>query len=176
MSKQENPSVSTGENRQGPGRRTRHGFLSGIVLGGVAGAVLAVSVGAFAQFGGHRSAGHGAFDADFAVERAEFAIEMILGRIDATDAQQDQITTIVQGVIADAQTVMAEHGNTHEAMREILTQPYVDRVALEQLRASAILDADTTSQRVVQAIADVADVLTPEQRVELMELGQRLHH
>ncbi len=173
MSKQEKSSASTDENRHGPGRRNRHGFLSGIVLGSVAGAILALSVGAFAQFGGHRGARDGALDSDFIIDRSEFAVEMLLGRIDATDAQQTQVKSIVEGVIGDLQIVMSEHGSTHETIREILAQPYVDRVALEQLRADALLQADTTSQRVMQALADAAEVLTPEQRVELMEVGQR---
>ena len=50
----------------------------------------------------------------------------------------------------------------------------LDRSWLEQLRANGILQADAASQRIVQALGDVADVLTPEQRIELMEL-RRLH-
>ncbi len=176
MSNEEQPSVSTDEKRYGRGRRGRHGFLSGIVIGGVVGAILAVSVGTFAQFGGPRSAHFGEHDPEFAAERAELAVEMLLGRVDATQDQQAAVSTIVQGVITDLRAVVTEHESTRETVREILMQPDIDRGALEQLRASAILQADSTSQRMVQALGDVAEVLTPEQRVELMEVGRWRRH
>ena len=40
----------------------------------------------------------------------------------------------------------------------------VDRAAIERLRADQLLVAETTSKRLTQAIADAADVLTPQQR------------
>ena len=101
---------------------------------------------------------------------------MLLGRVDATQDQQAAVSTIVQGVITDLRAVVTEHESTRETVREILMQPDIDRGALEQLRASAILQADSTSQRMVQALGDVAEVLTPEQRVELMEVGRWRRH
>ena len=110
------------------------------------------------------------------MERAEFVVDFALRRIDATDAQREQIKAAVQATIEDLQSTLAGHGSAHEELREILAQPYVDRVALEQLRTSGLQHADVVSQRMIQTLADTADILTQEQRVELMALGERFRH
>jgi Spy/CpxP family protein refolding chaperone len=45
-----------------------------------------------------------------------------------------------------------------------LTAPTIDRTAIERLRAEQIGLAETASKRIAQALADAADVLSPEQR------------
>jgi periplasmic protein CpxP/Spy len=45
-----------------------------------------------------------------------------------------------------------------------LTAPTIDRSAIERLRAEQIGLAETASKRIAQALADAADVLSPEQR------------
>jgi hypothetical protein len=57
-----------------------------------------------------------------------------------------------------------------------MTQPAVDRAALEELRRYELQLAETASGRIVTALADVADVLTPEQPGELIRLARELHH
>jgi Spy/CpxP family protein refolding chaperone len=54
-----------------------------------------------------------------------------------------------------------------------LAQPTVDRDALNQIRRAELQLAETGSDRLVDAIADAADVLTPEQRAKLVELAQQ---
>ena len=157
-------------------RCTRHGFFGGIFIGGVLGVLLAVTIGAFAQFDGPRSARFASFDPERAMDRAELVIDFALGQVDATEAQRAQVTAVVQAAIEDIQPALAEHGAAHEALREILAQPFVDRAALEELRAARMQRADEASQRLVQTLADAADVLTQEQRVELMALGERFRH
>ena len=49
----------------------------------------------------------------------------------------------------------------------LLTQPTVDRAALEALRAEQLQLAVDGSKRLVQALADVADILTPAQKGQL---------
>ena len=66
-------------------------------------------------------------------------------------------------------------GRITEAWRAELSKPTIDRVALEQLRTEGIELADTASTRLVEALADAAEVLTPEQRAELMEMADRFH-
>ena len=51
-----------------------------------------------------------------------------------------------------------------------------DRTALESLRALSLADADAVSLRLVATVADVAEVLTAEQRAELLHALERLHH
>ena len=63
---------------------------------------------------------------------------------------------------------------------EALTQETVDREALETLRQNKLATADRASQRLLTALADAAEVLTPAQRQELVEelesRGWRHHH
>ena len=55
MSQQEVSNSKVG-GPMGPTRHVKHGFFGGLFMGGLLGALLAVTVGAFAQFGGPRSA------------------------------------------------------------------------------------------------------------------------
>jgi Spy/CpxP family protein refolding chaperone len=57
----------------------------------------------------------------------------------------------------------------------LLAQPTIDRAALEALRANQLQLAEQASRRLTQALADVADVLTPEQRKQLAERAGRWH-
>ena len=54
---------------------------------------------------------------------------------------------------------------------DTLAAPTVDRAKLETLRADQMKLAETATKRVTDAVADIADVLTPAQRAEL---GQRV--
>ena len=54
-----------------------------------------------------------------------------------------------------------------EKVVAILKADTIDRAALEEIRAERLSAGETASKRIVQAIADAADVLKPEQRREL---------
>jgi periplasmic protein CpxP/Spy len=66
----------------------------------------------------------------------------------------------------------------HEARRqavELLSRESVDRAALEALRVDQFKLVEQASMRLTQALADVADILTPEQRKQLAERIGRWH-
>jgi Spy/CpxP family protein refolding chaperone len=65
---------------------------------------------------------------------------------------------------------MREMRDTHQKARELLTQPTVDRTAIERLRADNVVALDAASRRVAQALADAFEVLTPEQRRKVGDL------
>jgi Spy/CpxP family protein refolding chaperone len=59
---------------------------------------------------------------------------------------------------------------------ELLSADKIDRGAIEKARAQSMRAADVTSKRYTQALADVAEVLTPEQRKTLAARMQRRGH
>ena len=79
-------------------------------------------------------------------------------------------STIAKGLVKDVLPVREKMLTARKQARELLTGEKVDRAALEKLRAEQIATHDAASKRLVQALADAADILTPEQRKKLDEL------
>lgn len=158
-------------------RRSSHGFLGGFVLGALLGAAVAIGVGAYSHVG-LGGWGHADYDttAATAIERAEFATDFVLSRVNADESQRQKAKAIVRGAINELFPLKLEHQASRQAFIDALSQPSVNRAALEQIRQSEMQRANTASSRLVQAVADIADVLTPEQRTQLIELATRFHH
>jgi protein CpxP len=89
--------------------------------------------------------------------------------IDATDAQKQQLTPIVKGAAGDLLPLRTRIHDARRQALELLSQETVDRAALETLRADHLRLAEQASGRFVQALADIAEVLTPAQRRQLAE-------
>jgi Spy/CpxP family protein refolding chaperone len=150
-------------------RRHRGGrVLLALVVGlaaGIAGGYIGKS---FAQGMGpmHMSAGAMADPArmDEQVRRMvrHFAVET-----DASPEQQDKLTTIVKGAISDLAPLRAQMRAQREEGLRLLRADHVDRDAVERLRAEQMRLADGMSRRVSTALADAADVLTPQQRQKI---------
>ena len=106
-------------------------------------------------------------------EDIRFAVAWMLREVDASDEQVARVSEIASGAAADLRTLH----EAHHARRESFVQALVaaDRGALEQLRSEELAAAEGASQRIVKALADAADVLTPEQRQRLAEAHARHH-
>lgn len=101
--------------------------------------------------------------------------------LDATDAQKARIDPLVKQAMQDLKPLHVQLRDAHAKVLQTLTQPTVDRAALEASRAQALQLADQASKRLVQLVADVGDVLTPAQRQKLADHlgkmhGGALHH
>ncbi|MFQ5936981.1 MAG: Spy/CpxP family protein refolding chaperone [Acidiferrobacterales bacterium] len=171
MSKQD--TVKSEDQKPKCQRRTRHGFFSGLVVGGLVATLLVGALGAYSHGGYYR---HGGYDAQTAATRAEFATDWVLSQVNATEEQRTQVKAIVSDAINDLYAERQQHRESHQAFFNALTQPTVDRQALDEIRRLELQRAENLSGRFVQAIADAAEVLTPEQRNELVELAGRFGH
>jgi len=106
-------------------------------------------------------------------------IEQLLDDVKATDAQRAQIRVIGDKARADLRALHEKADAEREANRAadkdgpppgpmgLLTQAKVDASAAEKMRTQMVAFHDATSKRMLQAVVDIANVLTPEQRVSL---------
>lgn len=146
----------------------------------IAGLATVIGVKAIAHAGGpwrwHRAGFMGApLDPARVDEHLDRMLKHLYVEIDATDAQRQQLAPIVKSAARDLLPVRAK---MHEARRqavELLSREHVDRAALEALRADQLRLVEQASMRLTQTLADVADILTPEQRKQLAERLGRWH-
>ena len=119
----------------------------------------------------HAGAGMGPHLFAGSPERLSRGVDHMLDGLNASDAQRSQIKQIV---LAAAAELKGQH-EAGRALRDkaaaVFTAPTVDAAAAESLRQQMITQHDTASRRVLQAMLDISNVLTPEQR---SKMGQRL--
>ena len=101
---------------------------------------------------------------------ADRMIRHVSIEIDATTEQQDKLRAIVRDAVKDLLPVREKVLAARTTARELLTQQTIDRGAIEKLRADQIAIHDAASKRLVQAVADAAEALTPEQRRKLANM------
>ena len=109
------------------------------------------------------------WDGDKIERFVEWKIDGMLDEVDATDEQREQVRAITTAALADMEEFRDFKREGRNALVEALTQETVDREALEALRQNKLAAADRASQRLLAALADAAEVLTPAQRAELAE-------
>jgi len=124
--------------------------------------------------GGHGHGG-GGHDAEQMREHALFATSWAMREIDATDAQNEAVEQIVSDTV-DQLVDQGMHGELRERLVAELTGPTIDRHSLEALRSEQLVQIDELSRTLVDALAGISEVLTPEQRVELAELASHRRH
>ncbi len=134
----------------------------------VALALATAAAGTLAGFagGGLHHPGHGspmAMDPAAMDAHIDKMVAQLAG--DATPEQQARVTAIARKLMADLRPAHAQRRQMHARAHALLMAPVVDRAALEGLRAAHVQGVDADSRRIVEAVADAADVLTPEQRL-----------
>jgi Spy/CpxP family protein refolding chaperone len=100
-------------------------------------------------------------------------IERLLDRVEATDEQKSKINAIVERTRTEMEGMREERRNAMTELTEILKAPTIDRAALEAKRAERMSKMDQRSKTMTTAFADIAEVLSPEQRAEAVELIQK---
>ena len=102
-------------------------------------------------------------------KRISRVVKHVAIEIDATPEQTTKISALLSAVAKDMKPLRDEFRDAGDKMRSILTADTVDREALEKLRTERMAEIDRRSRQVVTALADVAEVLTAEQRQTLEE-------
>jgi Spy/CpxP family protein refolding chaperone len=109
----------------------------------------------------------GPLDPAQAEERADRFMRHVAIELDATAEQQDKLRTIAKATVKDLIPMRDKARTARERARELLTQPTIDRAAIEAFRTEQMALAEAASKRIAQALGDAAEVLTPEQRREV---------
>lgn len=133
---------------------------------------LAAGIGFKAFAGGHGCHARGGFMAgNFDPAEMDTRIERMLKHlyveIDATEAQKQQLGPILKQAASDLLPLRGKMRAARTEAMELLTRDSIDRAAIETLRADQLQQAEVASKRFSQALADVAEVLTPAQRKQL---------
>ena len=142
----------------------------------IAGGAAIAGVGAVAHEPG-MSIGlhHAPMTAEEISANADMFLQHVYSETAATDAQKAQIEPLVRQALADLLPLHDHARDFHQQALAALSGDRVDRVALETLRAEHMQAADAASRRITQALADMADVLTPAQRKALAAHVAQMH-
>jgi Spy/CpxP family protein refolding chaperone len=112
----------------------------------------------------------GEMDSGAIEERVDRALRHLAIEIDATPEQQEKLRAIINTAVNDLLPMRDTARAGRQQARELLTRPTVDRAAIETFRAEHMAHWDAATRRIAQALADAAEVLTPEQRGKIDEL------
>jgi Spy/CpxP family protein refolding chaperone len=134
----------------------------------------AVTVVAVLAIGAFQALGHGPFRrglrGSMDPAQVEKKIDRIAGWIvedlGGTPDQQAKISAIAKAAAKDLAPIHDELVAGRREAVEILTAAQIDRAALEAHRARQMQLLTTASERLTAAVADAAEVLTPEQRMK----------
>ncbi|MFL6657921.1 MAG: Spy/CpxP family protein refolding chaperone [Massilia sp.] len=139
---------------------------------GLAGASLASD--GFEGMHGGMHGGHHQMDPATMAKHIDRMVERLAP--DATAQQKARLTEIAKSAFTDLQPLHAQLRDAHQRAHTLLMAPVIDRAALEALRAEQINRVDAASKRILAAVEDAADILTPEQRARFAEHMQKRMH
>jgi periplasmic protein CpxP/Spy len=158
---------------ENPSRAGKRRFLFGSLVGGALVALAGTALVFAHSPGGMHSAHGGGMGFDEISGHFREHVEHVLKDVKATPEQQTQIRSILEAASSDVKALREQHGSAHARLHEIFVAPSIDRGRLETLRAEHIQALDAASKRCATALADAAEVLTPEQRAQL---GAKVKH
>jgi Spy/CpxP family protein refolding chaperone len=146
------------------------GWRSRVVIGGIALVALAGAGIAAAQSGDFgRGGGHFMHSSWGGRGFAERRLDYVLEAIKATPEQSEKIKTIVGNARDDMRATREGFVDARDRFADILGAATIDRAAAEKLRSERVQAIDEASKKLAAAMLDAAEVLTPEQRSELLQ-------
>ena len=149
--------------------RLMHWMSAGVLWVAAAGA----AVSAHAQGPGRSMEGSGGVSGMMMFggppEHVARAVDHLLDGLAATDAQRGQIKQIAQAAAVDLKAQYEAGRSLRDKGMQIFTVPVIDAAAAESVRQQMLAQHDQAGKRTLQAMLDIGNVLTPEQRAKLGE-------
>ncbi len=131
---------------------------------------------------GHRGRHRGWFgrhqrpDPEEAKDHMQYAAGWMLRRLDVEEPVREQIQARLATGFDELHPIVEKHRDSKGVWVEaVFGEAGVDRATLETQRQGAIESADEAMKIVTETLADVAEMLTPEQRAEVAERIRRHH-
>lgn len=145
---------------------------------GTAGAVATQALGHGKNFGGWHGGSHGEMRDPANMEKnVERGIRHLAVEIDATAEQQAQLIELAKATAQDLHAFRDMMHGEAEELAKLLTQPTVDRAAIEAFRSEKMAELDQLTTRLADAAVKAGEILTPEQRSKIAEfVAERREH
>ena len=120
--------------------------------------------------GHHRRGSHGLLgsDGEIDADHLRHGARWMLRSADPSDEQIDRIVEIAAAAMTDLKGLHGDRDDRHAAFAAAFSGAQVDRQALEAQRAAMLAQADQASRQLADALAEIGDVLSAEQRTALL--------
>ncbi|MBI5926234.1 MAG: Spy/CpxP family protein refolding chaperone [Aquabacterium sp.] len=102
-------------------------------------------------------------------------LQRLLDDAKVSEVQRTQIKQFVDKAQSDLKALHEEGKSLHEQGLKLWAAPKIDAVAAEKLRQQMQAHHDKVSKRMLQAMLDVGNVLTPEQRTIVARQLEKRH-
>ena len=159
--------------------RFRSRWVSGIATACALAGLVAVVPQAFAHTDGdgpqhcmHQMGHHGPGQMD---QRMERMVERVFTRVGASEQQKAKAREIVKASSGEMASLYKGHEDGRQEMIALLSADTIDRDRLEQHRAAHHAQMEQMSKVMTRTMADLAEVLTPEQRREAAKMFAQMH-
>ena len=103
------------------------------------------------------------------------AFDRLLDEVNATEAQRKQIREITDKARGDLRALHEKARDQHQSAMALWSAPKIDPAAAEKQRQQMLAQHDQLSKRMLQAMLDVGQVLTPEQRAKAAAAIKQRH-
>jgi Spy/CpxP family protein refolding chaperone len=137
-----------------------------IGVGGIAGFAAGTHKAAAMFWYGMREMNH---NPGHVAEHVQWRVNRILSRVDASEEQKAKVNVIAKSAVTDLSALGIAPWETRSKFLALVRADKIEPESFEALRAEQTAKWDAASKRIVQALVEAAQVLTPEQRRQLTE-------
>jgi Spy/CpxP family protein refolding chaperone len=150
------------------GERTMKNTTRIVAIAAVSVAVLGSAVAAASL------AWHGRHNEKFLRRMVDAHVEEELDELNATPAQRQQVSAIEDKLFADFKVSREARHGFLQTLTDQFAQPQLDSAALDQAFQPVAQSHEMLRTEMLQAVGEVHDLLTPDQRVKLVARVKQL--